>query len=195
MDIDEMYKQHFGPVCVYVFRIIHARGTWQDAQDITQDAFVKAHLKFDPEKGMSFRNFFYMVANGLAINFLNRLCNRTVHVSISPTSGEDNAPGAIDVDVLSGSQFDSGINEDAGEEILREEEVKEFKEAFDQLDEQHKIILKRTWCGFKQEDIAEELEMPRQNLPYHKRTAIKKLREHLRPYFSDGVERKGAFYV
>ena len=68
--LELLIEKHLKPVYRFVYRYV---GNAQDAQDITQDAFVKAWRnlrKFDRQK--SFKTWIFAIAKNTAIDFLKK---------------------------------------------------------------------------------------------------------------------------
>ncbi|NIS81778.1 MAG: sigma-70 family RNA polymerase sigma factor, partial [Anaerolineales bacterium] len=73
----ELFQRHHQPVLNYVYRMLGDRGA---AEDITQDAFIRAHLHLDRlGPPYDFKSWIYRIAGNLSLNLLERE-KRLVHV-------------------------------------------------------------------------------------------------------------------
>ncbi len=65
-NFDEFYFSHYSEIFRYCQRLIQSR---EDAEDLTETAFIKAYYHFDPHRNASFRTFIFLIATNLCKDF------------------------------------------------------------------------------------------------------------------------------
>jgi RNA polymerase sigma-70 factor, ECF subfamily len=146
----------------HVGLIIHCEqlvGDRDEAEDIAQEAFVKAYLqlkKFDPHRAR-FSTWLYKIATNLALDYLRR--NKR-HVAVD------------DVELLAETSMPTH---------LEDEEKDEVQKAVRGLDppEYRQVIEAYYWNGKSYQEIADELHIPLNTLRTWVRRAKLQLREDL----------------
>ena len=145
LDFNQLYKSHFSEVCKSVNRIVRNE---EDANDITQEAFIRAYNNLDTFRGeSSFRTWVTSVAINLSINFLHKEKRRIQTTPLKEIDGEILYPsGYKDIcspeDTISAMETEAEIEDkilnlpDYFKEplLLREVENKSYKEISEQLD-------------------------------------------------------------
>lgn len=141
----ELVRRYQKPVFRIVLRMVKSP---DDADDLTQDTFVRAHrgLKTFKEE-FDFHPWLYRIAVNQAINFLNKR-KRQAAVDL-----EDVPEG----DVKSGPEPESPI-----QAASRNEMLKKLDAALERLpEEQRTVFLLRVQEGLSYEEIAETMETPK----------------------------------
>jgi RNA polymerase sigma-70 factor (ECF subfamily) len=141
----ELVRRYQKPVFRIVLRMVKSP---DDADDLTQDTFVRAHrgLKTFKEE-FDFHPWLYRIAVNQAINFLNKR-KRQAAVDL-----EDIPEG----DVKSGPEPESPI-----QAASRNEMLKKLDAALERLpEEQRTVFLLRVQEGLSYEEIAETMETPK----------------------------------
>lgn len=125
--------------------MVHFVGDRSDAEDIVQEAFVQAYLKLETFQGNSaFYTWLYRIAFNTAVSRKRR---KRVEASVDLTREQ------------TGSEpEDTGESPD--QRLIRNEQVKQLRDALDRLSEEHRAILVlRELEGCDYEAIAEVLEI------------------------------------
>jgi RNA polymerase sigma-70 factor (ECF subfamily) len=141
----ELVRRYQKPVFRIVLRMVKSP---DDADDLTQDTFVRAHrgLKTFKEE-FDFHPWLYRIAVNQAINFLNKR-KRQAAVDL-----EDVPEG----DIKSGPEPESPLQSASRQELL-----KKLDAALERLpDEQRTVFLLRVQEGLSYEEIAETMETPK----------------------------------
>ncbi len=63
----QLYCSHYSEIFRYCYRLTKSR---EDAEDVTERAFIKAYYHFDPNKKASFRTFIYLIATNMCKDFI-----------------------------------------------------------------------------------------------------------------------------
>ena len=149
----------------------------QDAEEITQDTFIRAHRALATFRGnASFSTWIYQIGTNLARNryWYWRRRKRDESMSLDADLGED--AGATLHDILSdGAQG-------PGHEAQHNEFVKKVADCMEQLKPEHALILTmRNVQNMSYEDIAEELGLSIGTV----KSRINRAREALRELMGD----------
>jgi len=149
----------------------------QDAEEITQDTFIRAHRALSTFRGnASFSTWIYQIGTNLARNryWYWRRRKRDESMSLDAELGED--AGATLHDILSdGAQG-------PGHEAQHNEFVKKVADSMEQLKPEHALILTmRNVQNMSYEDIAEELGLSIGTV----KSRINRAREALRELMGD----------
>lgn len=149
----------------------------QDAEEITQDTFIRAHRALATFRGnASFSTWIYQIGTNLARNryWYWRRRKRDESMSLDADLGED--AGATLHDILSdGAQG-------PGHEAQQNEFVKKVADCMEQLKPEHALILTmRNIQNMSYEDIAEELGLSIGTV----KSRINRAREALRELMGD----------
>jgi RNA polymerase sigma-70 factor (ECF subfamily) len=64
-NFDRLYADHYAEIFRFCFKMVKYR---QDAEDLTNETFVKAYYHFDPGKKTSFRTFIFKIARNLCLD-------------------------------------------------------------------------------------------------------------------------------
>ena len=138
-----------------------------DAEDVVQEAFVKAFIKLDSfQRSSGFYTWLYRIAFNIAIS--NRRRTR-VHLSVEQSR---EVAGAEPVSTA----------EAAGERLERDEEAERLYSALAQLSDEHRAIIDlREMQGCDYETIGEMLNLPVGTV----RSRLHRARSHLRQILED----------
>jgi RNA polymerase sigma-70 factor (ECF subfamily) len=141
----ELVRRYQKPVFRIVLRMVKSP---DDADDLTQDTFVRAHRGLGTFKEeFDFHPWLYRIAVNQAINFLNKR-KRQAAVDL------DDVPEG---DVKSGPEPESPI-----QSASRNEMLKKLDAALERLpEEQRTVFLLRVQEGLSYEEIAEAMETPK----------------------------------
>ncbi len=146
--------------------LVHVVGSREEAEDVSQEAFVQAFVKLDSFKGHSaFYTWLYRIAFNVSISRRRRA---------RPEVSMD-----LHRDRTGDEPEDAG--ESPGEQLLRAEQVRQVRAALDALNEDHRAILVlREMEGCDYEAIAEILELPIGTVRSRLHRARLQLREQLK---------------
>jgi RNA polymerase sigma-70 factor (ECF subfamily) len=153
--------------------LLHVVGRREEAEDVVQEAFVQAFVKLDTFKRKSaFYTWLYRIAFNVSVSRRRR---KRVEVSVDqhreltgeePTDGSD---GPSDL-------------------LLREEQVRQVREAMASLNEEHRTILVlREMEGCCYETIAEILDLPVGTVRSRLHRARLQLREQLEEMLQENL--------
>ncbi len=126
----------------------HVLSNSTDAEDVVQDAFVKAYSKLDTFRGGSqFYTWLYRIAHNTAISQLRKQKNHRSNCSL-----EDSA-GALVAQVEADAAPPSA-------RLERQEQLQQLKDALDRLSSEHRAILvMREIDGLDYDAIAQVLDI------------------------------------
>ncbi len=149
---DEMVSRYWDRIFSRVLQLLKNR---QDAEEVTQDAFVRAHKGLENFRGdASFSTWLFQIATNLAHNKYWYWWRRRRDVSISLEQSIVDDGGATLIDVL------PAMGEDPRMATVTHEFVERVSESMELLSEKHREILKlRTVNHLSYEEIAENLEI------------------------------------
>ena len=159
----ELVRRYQKPVFRIVLRMVRSP---DDADDLTQDTFVRAHRGLKTFKDeYDFHPWLYRIAVNQAINFLNKR-KRQAAADI------DEVPEA---DIRTGPEPESPLQSASRQELLTRLEL-----ALDKLpEEQRTVFLLRVQEGLSYEEIAETMETPKGTVMSRLARARMALRKHL----------------
>ena len=149
---DEMVSRYWDRIFSRVLQLLKNR---QDAEEVTQDAFVRAHRGLANFRGeASFSTWLFQIATNLAHNKYWYWWRRKRDVSISLEQPVVDDRGVALIDVLPDS------TEDLFSEVLTREFLERVTECLDYLSEKHReILILRTVKYMTYEEIAQELQI------------------------------------
>lgn len=160
----------------------------EDAEDITQETFVKAFLSLGSFKGQSsFYTWLYRIGYNMSVDFKRKLNRRGgVHVEFKETlrsSGkrsDSESSGERIQDVLTGQ------SEGPQDALLRKETAAKLRDVFKELSDEHRAVMTlREIDGLSYEEIAEITGIPRgtvmSRLHYARKMMQKSLAEYAPP--------------
>jgi RNA polymerase sigma factor (sigma-70 family) len=159
----ELVRRYQKPVFRIVLRMVKSP---DDADDITQDTFVRAHrgLKTFKEE-FDFHPWLYRIAYNQAINFLNKR-KRQAAVDL------DDVP---ERDIKTGPEPESPIQSASRQELLGR-----LESALERLpEEQRTVFLLRVQDGLSYEEIAETMGTPKGTVMSRLARARMALRKHM----------------
>jgi RNA polymerase sigma-70 factor, ECF subfamily len=159
-----LYDRHGGLVYGIALKVL---GHAQEAEDLTQDIFVKLthSTAYDPQRG-SFRTFLAILTRSRAID---RLRSHQV--------------ARASVERLKSTQVTSPVHTPA-EAIAQTERTQEVQAALAQLSESQQTILRLAYYeGLSQSTIAEQLDTPLGTVKTHSRRGLLKLRQLLQEHW------------
>ncbi len=159
----ELVRRYQKPVFRIVLRMVHSQ---DDADDLTQDTFVRAHrgLKTFKEE-FDFHPWLYRIAVNQAINFINRR-KRQAAADI------DEVP---ELDMKIGPEPESPLQSASRGELLER-----LERALDRLPEDQKtVFLLRVQEGLSYEEIAKSMDTPKGTVMSRLARARMALRKHM----------------
>jgi RNA polymerase sigma-70 factor, ECF subfamily len=153
--------------------LLHVVGSREEAEDVSQEAFVQAFVKLDSFKGRSaFYTWIYRIAFNVSISRRRR---KRAEISMDlqrERTGEE--------------PEDTGDSPD--EQLLRAEQVRQVRAAINELNEEHRAVLVlREMEGCDYETIAEILEMPLGTVRSRLHRARLQLREQLKEMLQENL--------
>jgi RNA polymerase sigma-70 factor (ECF subfamily) len=72
-----LYDTYYGLIYFVIMKIVNNK---QDAEELSQDTFVKVYNQIDSFDGKNFQNWIYTIAKHTAINFYNRTMKKQAHI-------------------------------------------------------------------------------------------------------------------
>ena len=156
-----LLAQHWTPVVSYAFGLL---GSWDRAEDVAQDAFVRVWARRKKWSSGSFGALVHCIARNAALDVL-----KSPHHS---ASRED--PDAL-------ASLDSP-DQDMELSELDEAVAKAVRDLAPRRREIFKLVRER---GFSYAEIAEILEISKQTVANHMSLALSDLRVMLRPFLSE----------
>ena len=126
--------------------LCHVVSSPEEAEDVTQEAFVQAFVKLATfKRNSAFYTWLYRIAFNTAISRGRR---KRPQLSVDATR-----------DAIGDEPMDS--NEDATERLLREERAVQIRQALTELSEEHRsILVLREMEGLCYDEIADVLDLP-----------------------------------
>ncbi len=174
---EEMVIRYRDRIFARVFQLLKNR---QDAEEVTQDAFMRAHKGLENFRGdSSFSTWLFQIATNLAHNkywyWWRR--KRDQSISLGQTLTDDGDSTLIDVIPAEG--------EDPSQEAITQELVDRVAECMDYLSPKHKEILTlRNVKNMSYEEIADHLEISVGTVKSRIARARESLREKLGSEFN-----------
>ena len=150
--------------------MVHITLNRSDAEDVVQEAFVKAFMKLDTfQRSSGFYTWLYRIAFNMAISRKRR---RRVHLSVEQSRE------------VSGNEPLSTM-ESATEKLERHEDAERLHEALTQLSDEHRAIIDlREMQGCDYETIGDTLNLPVGTV----RSRLHRARAHLREILDDNQD-------
>ncbi len=154
-----LFEAYYKKTYAVAYNILRSR---ENAEDITQDAFIKAFQNINQLKdGAKFGAWMAVIASNLARNFLKR--NKKIYYT--------------DEEVISSGEPEAVDTEDAA---LRSLEVERVRQAIKRLPpEQYQVIVLQYYYDLKMEDIASMLNLRAGTVKSRLHRARKRLAEEL----------------
>lgn len=159
----ELVRRYQKPVFRIVLRMVRSP---DDADDLTQDTFVRAHRGLRTFKDeYDFHPWLYRIAVNQAINFLNKRKRQAA-------ADLDEVPEG---DIRAGPEPESPLQSASRQELLTR-----LESALEKLpEEQRTVFLLRVQEGLSYEEIAETMETPKGTVMSRLARARMALRKHL----------------
>lgn len=185
----QLVERHQERLFVVAYDIMKNR---EDAEDVVQEAFVKAFFSLDKFKGeSSIFSWLYRITFNMALDLQRKLKRRGGrHIeykeqrNVSSDSGDDSS-ASTPAEAME-SAIGSGKIENPFEALSRKETRERLDEVFSDLSEEHReIITLREIDGLDYDEIAKRLEIPRgtvmSRLFYARKTLQKALHDEAPP--------------
>ena len=146
-----------------------------DALDIVQEAFIKAHRYLDKFEGTSsFYTWFYRIVTNLAIDHI-RKHKRARHVDFNDAIAHLDGEGAAGEDSL----LPRILGQNPGKSLARKEMRRQIGEALEALSDNHRVVLiMREVEGLSYQDMAEIMKCSKGTIMsrlFHARRNMQKL--------------------
>lgn len=170
---DCIVDKYKGKAFALAFNII---GNYEDAKDISQEAFVKAYMNINNfREDSNFYTWFYRILVNLCRDFLRKKSAQK-RVLAEPLKIQDNEEEAIDVADTSPDPSQAALNKEIKETVDK---------AIDLLPEKQKIafILKYIQ-SMRLNEIAQILDCNDSTVKVHLFRAVRSLQKSLAPYLS-----------
>jgi RNA polymerase sigma-70 factor (ECF subfamily) len=161
----QLVERHQERLFVVAYDIMKNR---EDAEDVVQEAFVKAFFSLDKFKGeSSIFSWLYRITFNMALDLKRKLKRRGGHHveykeqrNVSSDSSDD-SPASTPAEAME-SAIGSGKIESPFEALARKETGERLDEVFSGLSEEHReVITLREIDGLDYDEIAHRLEIPR----------------------------------
>jgi RNA polymerase sigma-70 factor (ECF subfamily) len=159
----ELVRRYQKPVFRIVLRMVRSP---DDADDLTQDTFVRAHRGLKTFKDeFDFHPWLYRIAVNQAINFINKRKKRA----------------AADIDEIPEGDIRIGVEPESPlQAASRQELLTRLESALEQLpEEQRTVFLLRVQEGLSYEEIAETMQTPKGTVMSRLARARMALHKHL----------------
>lgn len=126
-----------------------------DALDVVQDGFIKAHRHLDKFEGnSSFYTWLYRIVMNLSIDHI-RKHKRTRHVDFDDSIGHGQDEGALGEDSL----LPRMLGQNPGKSLVRKEIREQIGKALEELSENHRAVLvMRELEGMSYEEMAQAMQ-------------------------------------
>jgi RNA polymerase sigma-70 factor (ECF subfamily) len=166
----ELVEKYQGRLYAIVFEIVKSN---EDAQDITQESFVKAYLSLKDFKGQSsFYTWLYRIAFNMAIDFKRRQARR----------GGD--PMAFDEERFASNdafQTPFGAPSEGPQDLyLKKERLRLLNQGLQEISEEHRaVIMLREVEGLSYDEIADVTGITKGTVMSRLHYARKKLQKYL----------------
>lgn len=162
--------------------------SFEDAEDVAQETFVKAYLSLRNFKGeSSFYTWLYRIAYNMSIDVRRRCSRRGSHVEFE----ESESAAAYVANSAGGAAFVEPVTA-----LARKEEAKKISAALEKLSEEHRaIILLREVEGLSYDEIAETLKIQKGTVMsriFYARKQLQKSLIDLAPNLGKSLEKGGA---
>lgn len=162
-----------------VFRLVFGLlRSAEDAEDVTQEVFVKAYFSLKNFQGKSsFYTWLYRIAYNMTIDFRRSQASRAASVTVEydvNREHEDNVESGL-----------AGAVQDVGpqETLLRKEKVRYISRAIDQLSDEHKaVVILREVDGLSYEEISRTVGVSLGTVMSRLHYARRKLQQSLKDY-------------
>ena len=170
--------------------------TREDAEDVVQEAFVKAFLSLGQFRGQSsFYTWIYRICFNMAIDIRRKAGRRGgTHLEFKEHTGVNRAAvqdGARET-AVGGLANHSQNLEGPHDALARKELGRKIQEVLGELSEEHRaVIMLREVDGLDYEEIAEAIGVPKGTVMsrlFYARKALQKALEEFAPPQSTGVE-------
>ena len=133
-----------------------------DAKDVVQDSFIALwDNRINIKSEACIKSYLYSTVRNKSLNFLR---------DSRPGNGEDELIQLQSEDNLSKA-------------IIKEETLRLFYQALDELNENAKKVILLTLEGYAREEIAEKLSIGIDAVKYHKKQSVIKLRKQLQHHY------------
>jgi RNA polymerase sigma-70 factor (ECF subfamily) len=152
------------------FEILRSR---EDAQDVVQEAFVKAYLSIKKFEGKaSFYTWLYRIVYNLAIDYKRKLSRRGGGPREYDEHTSDSQDGVL--------RFSAAVR-DPQEALYSKEQALRIQEVLASISEEHRtVVMLREIEGMSYEDIAKTLNISKGTVMSRLHYARKKLQEGLK---------------
>lgn len=144
-----LYDTYYGLVYYVIMKIVNNK---QDAEELSQDTFVKVYNQIDSFNGENFQNWIYTIAKHTAINFYHRNMKKRAHIVSDDTI------------------VDQSLAEDHTISPLHEMLVKNFSS------ETADIIIAKAVFDFSFQHIADMLKLSKSNVYKNYMSSLERLK-------------------
>lgn len=147
-----------------------------DALDVVQDAFIKAHRYLPKFEGTSsFYTWLYRIVMNLAIDHLRKV-KRAHQVDFSDALSHGEGESALGEDSL----MPTILGSDPGKSLMRREMREHITQALDRLSDNHRtVLMMRELDGLSYEDMAKMMECSKGTIMSRLFHARKNMQQHL----------------
>lgn len=159
-----------------------------DALDVVQDAFIKAHRYLPKFEGTSsFYTWLYRIVMNLAIDHLRKL-KRAQQVDFNDAISHIEGEGNVGEDSL----LPKILGADPGKSLVRREIRDHIGQALDQLSDNHRTVLTmRELDGYSYEEMAALMECSKGTIMSRLFHARKNMQQHLLTLMGEEQDREG----
>lgn len=182
----QLVEKYQSKVMGLAFEVVRNR---EDAEDITQETFVKAFLSLGGFKGQSsFYTWLYRIAYNMSVDFKRKLNRRGgVHVEFKDTLPKGSG-GRAEAESGQESLQDSlaASAEGPQDALIRKETAAKLREVFKELSDEHRSVMTlREIDGLSYEEISDIMGIPKgtvmSRLHYARKTMQRSLIEYAPP--------------
>lgn len=160
-NFDSLYSDHYSEICRFCFKRVNNQ---QDAEDITDESFVKAFYNYDPRHKTSFRTFIFKIAKNLCLDFYK-----------SKRYKDKERTATIDADLL----VDDSLKTNG--ELLQQEILNALYRCLDKLEDEEQLSIRLYFVEqFTYQEIADIIEKSTNTAKNRVESGLKNLKKCLR---------------
>jgi len=160
-NFDRLYSKHYGEIYRFCTKLVKNR---QEAEDLTDEAFVKAYYHFDPDQKTLFRTFIFKIARNLCLDHYK-----------SRKYQENECTDIMDADLF----VDDSLETNG--ELLQQELMEILHQCLDKLTDEEKLAIRFHFIEqFAYREIADIIDKSTSTVKNRVESGLKNLKECLR---------------
>ena len=160
-DFARFYDDHYAEIFRFCFKMVKYR---QDAEDLTDETFVKAFYNYDPNHKTSFRTFIFKIAKNLCLDFYK-----------TKKYKEKERTVIIDADLMADDFLETNGD------LLQQENLNALYQCLDKLEDEEKLSIRFYFIEqLTYREIANILEKSTSTIKNRVDSGLKNLKKCLR---------------